>query len=98
MRRLDQAKRGFARRAAASLPELERAIALLEADDPGGTEPIRELAHRLHGTAGSFGFGPLSGAAAEVEDRIDRSAAPAQVAAAAREMAAELQRLAVRGA
>ncbi len=93
MRNLELVKRGFARRAAAGLPELERAIALLEANEPGAAEPIREMAHRLHGSAGSFGFRALSGAAADVEDRIDQGAAPAGVAASARVMAAELRRL-----
>ena len=45
-----------------------RALAALTA--AGDTDGLRNLAHKLGGAAGTFGFGPLSDAALSLEDQL----------------------------
>ncbi len=54
---------------AASLSPKARAIVVALATD---REEARALAHRLRGTAGSFGFAEVSAAAGALEDALER--------------------------
>lgn len=55
----------FRARALADRGDLE----LLAKGDPTSTD-LRQLVHRLAGTAGMFGFGALSQAAVEIDDQM----------------------------
>jgi len=59
-----------------SFPEklgaLERAMASGKAGDAAGLAEAREIAHRMHGTAGCYGFRELSAAAAVLDDLLTR--------------------------
>ena len=44
--------------------------------DDEGRDRLRQLAHRVNGTAGTFGFAHVSAAAAQLEQAIDGSFPP----------------------
>ena len=82
-------------------PKLERQIELLaalldeaRAETPAGArvEAGRQLAHRLKGTAGTYGFGAASGALERIEDQLAGLQGDARVDGASvwREIAAAL--------
>lgn len=83
---------------AASLPG--KAAALEEHLARGAWEEARRAAHKLRGSAGSYGFVTVSGAAAEVEEALiaagsqPDAATLARVAEKAREVRAEAERIA----
>jgi HPt (histidine-containing phosphotransfer) domain-containing protein len=67
------------RRYAAVLPERIAGLrdAITQARrDPDGLEPARELAHRLKGTAGSYGFAEVADGIARIEAALFASAPP----------------------
>jgi HPt (histidine-containing phosphotransfer) domain-containing protein len=67
------------RRYASVLPErvadLRAALARARSD-PDGLEPARELAHRLKGTAGSYGFAEVADGIARIETALLVAAPP----------------------
>lgn len=67
------------RRYAKVLPEriADLRAALLRAQrDPDGLEPARELAHRLKGTVGSYGFAEVADGIARIETALVAAAPP----------------------
>lgn len=65
------------RQYAGKLPQrIEEMCAVAEAAEAGGKdafERARVIAHRLHGTAGSYGFGAVSEIAGELEELFERA-------------------------
>jgi HPt (histidine-containing phosphotransfer) domain-containing protein len=60
---------------AAALPlQVEALIELLDAPDPAARNEAHTLAHRLHGTAGTYGLPRVSDAAAWIERVLDGTA------------------------
>lgn len=59
------------RLAAARHAFLERAAAAVAGAPEASEAELRDLAHRLHGTAGSYGFDRISEAAARIEEAFD---------------------------
>lgn len=83
----------FLREASEWAREIEQMAASLRLSD-GGTAPgelrpgdaseaLREVAHRLRGSGGLYGFGRISDAAAEVEEAVRAGRSPAVLARAA---------------
>jgi HPt (histidine-containing phosphotransfer) domain-containing protein len=48
----------------------ERVGNLIRLAEGGDWEPLRQAAHQLKGAAGSYGFHPITSAAAQLEDAI----------------------------
>lgn len=67
--RIAEAKRGFVRRSLQHRDVLSRILAAPRLD----RGRLGELAHRLRGTGGSYGFAMLSDRAAEVEENLRRN-------------------------
>ena len=63
--RLAAARAAYAERARSQCAAVRRLAA--ELPDPGALQALRQLGHRLHGTAGSYGFTDVSSAAARLE-------------------------------
>jgi HPt (histidine-containing phosphotransfer) domain-containing protein len=84
--RIAEARRGFAARLTQHSAEIEAILASGSAD----LGRLGEIAHRLHGTGGSFGFEALARASAVLEDRIKASAPAQNVKASARKVLTEL--------
>ncbi len=74
----------------------ERVDNLIRLLDGGDWEPLRRAAHQLKGAAGSYGFGPITSAAAELEDAIRRAGPDQDIRRACDELV-ELCRLARAG-
>jgi HPt (histidine-containing phosphotransfer) domain-containing protein len=74
---IDPALRAMRKEYAAALPALVAALAALveeAAARPEALPEARRAAHRLRGTAGSYGFAALGEAAGRIEDAIDDGA------------------------
>ncbi|HEY1956863.1 MAG TPA: Hpt domain-containing protein [Polyangiaceae bacterium] len=54
------------------LAALERSMTAGKSGDAAGLAEAREIAHRMHGTAGCYGFRELSAAAAELDDVLTK--------------------------
>lgn len=54
----------------------ERQVALRVAVDGGDRATVRELAHKVRGSAGAYGFDALSALAGQVEDADDADLIP----------------------
>jgi len=65
--RLAALRHGFAERLRVRVGELERAVEGALSGDDGGVERSEQLAHKLAGTAGSYGFQDVGEVAAELE-------------------------------
>lgn len=65
--RLAALRNGFASRLRTRVAELERAVEGAMAGHDAGVERSEQLAHKLAGTAGSFGFQDVGEVAAELE-------------------------------
>ncbi len=77
---------------AAELPALVEALAVLVVEAAGRPEAVgvaRSAAHRLRGTAGSYGFAALGEAAGRIEDALDEGMRGAELVA----LVAALRRL-----
>jgi HPt (histidine-containing phosphotransfer) domain-containing protein len=87
---------------AASLPA--KAAALQEHLARGAWEDARRAAHKLRGSAGTYGFAALSAAASEVEEALIAAGSPpgadaaARIGDKAREARVEAERIAREGA
>lgn len=64
LERLTAARQGFIRRAFADSEQMHLLLQRVRSGDRQAVERIRELAHRLTGTAGSYGFTEVTKAAA----------------------------------
>ncbi len=60
-------REGFAARLHTRIDELERALESAASGEHGGLARAETLAHRLSGTAGSYGFPNVGAAAAQLE-------------------------------
>lgn len=69
--RLASARAAYATRARLQAAEVRGLAA--ELPSPQALQSLRDLAHRLHGTAGSYGFSDTSTAAAKLEAAIRSS-------------------------
>lgn len=58
----------------AQVPEVLDALARL--DDVAAREQLRDIAHKLHGSAGTFGFSAISDTAAALEEALDAGQPP----------------------
>ncbi len=65
--------RAFGVKLPARLAALEDALALARTGDAEGLGAARRLAHKLHGTAGSYGYAAVSVAAGNLEALLDKS-------------------------
>lgn len=65
--RLAALRNGFVERLRTRVGELERAVEGARAGDDGGVERTEQLAHKLAGTAGSYGFQEVGDVAAQLE-------------------------------
>ncbi|WP_164549745.1 Hpt domain-containing protein [Altericroceibacterium xinjiangense] len=65
--------------------------ALLDAWRKGSTDTVREEAHKLAGSAPSFGYPKIGAAAAEVERTLDADASPGTCEAAVQRLSALLK-------
>lgn len=78
----------------AKVAELRRAVdGVREGGNDDWSEPIR-LAHRLHGTGGSYGFDEISGVAAELEELLEDARGDADFGTRRSELLARLDALA----
>ncbi len=68
--RLAELRRGYIASLPGKLDEIAAAI------DRRALEDTRALAHRLRGTAGSYGVAAISSAVGAIEDRIDAGESP----------------------
>lgn len=94
--------RALATKARAGLPAraaaLREAASETEASRAGAREELKRLAHRLRGTAGSYGMGALSDQAAALEDAAAAGATDRELAEGARRLADACDAEALRGA
>ncbi len=86
----ERTRRGLPKRAAA----LREAAAKLGAGEADAASELRRLAHRLHGTAGSYGMHALGQAAAELEALATEGGGP-ELQRAALELAAACEASAI---
>ena len=98
-RRLLELTSKFVARTLEDVVQMREALARLDAgqgaDDPGGLELIRQLAHRACGTGGTLGLGALSDAAGDLERLVEACPANALPDAAVRsEIAARIDAMA----
>lgn len=84
--RIAEARRGFAARSVQHSAEIEAILA----SGSGDFTRLAEIAHRLHGTGGSYGFEALARDAAALEEGIKESSPPQAVHALARQVLEEL--------
>lgn len=89
-RKLAGLRARFATRTAAELEEVDTLVAASLRGDMEAAAALEQLAHRLAGAAGSFGFGELGHRAGELEivaarlvarERVDPAALPRAAAA-----------------
>jgi len=73
---LERMKKGYVSRLPERAAELEELRPGLSAGDAAASQQVRDIVHRLSGTAGSYGLDEISRAATELELRIDKAAAP----------------------
>ncbi len=65
--------RAFGPKLPARLAAIEAALAHARSGDAEGLGAARRLAHKLHGTAGSYGYAAVSVAAGELEALLDEN-------------------------
>jgi HPt (histidine-containing phosphotransfer) domain-containing protein len=70
--RLDALRAGFAARLRERLAELEALVQRAHGGDAGALRPALAAAHRLAGTAGSYGYPDVGDAAAALERALQR--------------------------
>jgi CheY-like chemotaxis protein/nitrogen-specific signal transduction histidine kinase/HPt (histidine-containing phosphotransfer) domain-containing protein len=80
--------RGLVERYVASFPELVQELRARAS--AGQLDEVRTLAHRLRGTAASYGFAALAEAAGRCEDAIRAGAPPAEIARALEDVVGRL--------
>jgi|GEM_PF-2485153 len=69
--KLAELRNGFKARLRERVAELEAAVQSASAGEAGGVQRTEALAHKLAGTAGSYGFPEVGEAAAELEALCD---------------------------
>jgi len=74
--RLAELRNGFGRRLCERVAEIEAAVEAACAREDGALARARILAHKLAGTAGSYGFHDVGEAAAELEACCDHGFDP----------------------
>jgi HPt (histidine-containing phosphotransfer) domain-containing protein len=65
--RLAELRRGFATRLRERVEELQAAVEAVDDRQPDAVAKVENLAHKLAGTAGSYGFHEVGEVAAELE-------------------------------
>ena len=65
--RLAELRQGFAGRLRERVDELDAAVAAVDDRQPAAVSKVEHLAHKLAGTAGSYGFHEVGEIAAELE-------------------------------
>ena len=79
---LSAVRSAYVQRLRSQAADLREALVRAQQGDTDALAELRRIAHRLHGTAGSFGFDEVSYAAAQLEELVETQPTAAQMEAA----------------